>query len=51
MAKKKDISELSPEELAQHKKSRVRLLLLFIILDIFMVIYLVYEIISLFSNT
>lgn len=51
MSKKKDISELSPEELTQHKKSRIRLLLLFIILDIFMVVYLVYEIISLFSNT
>lgn len=48
--KKEDLSNLSPEEFSQKKKSRVRLLALVIFLDIFMVVYLVYEIITLFSK-
>lgn len=51
MAKKKiDPATLTPEEYAQKKKSRVRVLLLVIVLDVLMAIYLIYEIFTLFSK-
>ena len=45
MAKKPD-HELTPEELEQKRKSSTRLLALLIVLDILMIAYVVYEIIT-----
>lgn len=47
---KKDLSTLSGEEKIRYQKSRKRVMILLISLDLLLVIYLVYEIFQLFST-
>ncbi len=50
MARKVDESELTPEQQEQRRKSKNRLFVLLVAVDVFLLIYFIYQIISAFNN-
>lgn len=47
---KKDLSTLPPEEKIRYQKSRKRIMVLLVLVDLALVVYLIYEIFKLFSS-
>ncbi len=47
---RKDESQMTPEQLEQRRKSKNRLFVLLVAIDVFLLAYLIFEIFSAFSN-